>query len=122
MAVKLCREYAVTYPIFIEQHSSFGEDGKQSRADGLDVATRTSLAAAFCETVENSGYRTVIMATPTWLLDEVKMSALNKYYTYLAEYREKPTYEGSYVFRRYTDEAWVNGVNGRCNAVIGYYE
>lgn len=122
MAVKLCREYAVTYPIFIEQHSSFGEDGKQSRADGLDVATRTSLAAAFCETVENSGYRTGIMATPTWLLDEVKMSALNKYYTYLAEYREKPTYEGSYVFRRYTDEAWVNGVNGRCNAVIGYYE
>lgn len=122
MAIKMCREYAVSYPIFIEQHSSFSENGKESRADILDPITRTALAAAFCETVENAGYRTGIMASPTWLADEVKMNALNKYYTYLAEYREKPTYEGSYVFWRYTDEAWVNGVNGRCNAVLGYYE
>ena len=121
MAICLAREYAVTYPVFIEMESSMGQDGRESRADGLDRDTRTAVIAAFCETMENAGYRTGVMATASWLDKEIEMRSLNKFYVYLGEYRAKPTYKGTYVFWRYTEDAWIEGISGRTAVVAGYY-
>lgn len=122
MVIKLCREYAVTYPVFMEQESSFGSDNRQARADSMDVSMRTATCSAFCETMEHAGYRAGIMASESWLSGEIKMSALSKFYVYLAEYRETPTYTGEYVFWRYTENSWVDGITGRTSAVAGYYQ
>lgn len=121
MVVKLCREYAISYPIFIESASAFGSDDKQGRADALSVSDRTSAVNAFCETIESAGYRSGVMATTSWLDKELKMDILKKYYVYLAEYKETPSYKGSYTFWRYSENGWINGVTGRVGVICGYY-
>lgn len=121
MAIRLAREYAVTYPVFIELLSYDGADGRESRTDGMDRNLRTAVASAFCETMENGGYRTGVMATPSLLKDGIEMQAISKYYIYLGDYGTKTQYKGDYVFWRYTEDAWVGGVTGRCAVINGYY-
>lgn len=122
MAVKLCKEYAISYPIFILQESSRGEDGVDGRADTLDAFDRTVICQAFCETVEHEGYRAGVHASKSWLEEELRMNALTKYYTYLAEYRKAPDYQSAYTFWKYTQDGWIEGVTGRVDLVVGYYE
>lgn len=122
MAIRLCREYAVTYPVFILQESSFGANGIIARADGLESAERTEVVSAFCQTMENAGFRTGVSATNSWFTQELTMSALTKYYVYLSEFRSEPEFTGEYVFWHYSDSGWIDGVTGRVGMVISYYE
>ena len=44
---------------------------------------------------------------------------VTKYLTWLAEYKEAPTYTGDYQFWQYTSNGWVDGITGRVDLNIG---
>ncbi|MDE6420433.1 MAG: glycoside hydrolase family 25 protein, partial [Lachnospiraceae bacterium] len=116
MVVTLCRDYRVQLPVFIDTETAAHGEG---RADGLDVQTRTLVLKAFCETIENAGYRAGVYASKNWFYERVDASQLTDYLTWLAEYKDKPTYEGSFQFWQYTSHGYVNGVTGRVDLNIG---
>ncbi len=64
LAVSLAKGYKLTYPIFIDTESSGG------RADKIDVATRTAVVNAFCQTVQSAGYQAGIYASKSWFETE----------------------------------------------------
>ncbi len=110
LCIAKCREYAVSYPIFYCVGTLPQTDARQMRNTILDDVCMTAVCKAFCDTMENAGYRTGIMATSSFLKNNVVMKSLNKYYVYLVDYTEKAKYSGDIVFREYTDEAWVEGL------------
>ena len=115
MVITLCRDYQVDLPIFIDTEST----GGNGRADGLDKATRTLVCKAFCETIESAGYRSGVYASKNWINQMLDYSQLTKYLTWLAEYKEAPTYTGDYQFWQYTSNGWVDGITGRVDLNIG---
>ena len=116
MAIALCRDYRVTYPVFIDTEGA----GGNGRADGLDVETRTKVCQAFCQTVEDAGYTGGIYGSRNWFRTRLRMDALEDHVIWLAEYRENPVYAGNYHFWQYTSSGNVDGIEGRVDLDISY--
>ena len=116
MAIALCRDYRVNYPVFIDTEGA----GGNGRADGLDMETRTKVCQAFCQTVEDAGYTGGIYGSRNWFRTRLRMDALADHVIWLAEYREKPVYAGNYHFWQYTSSGNVDGIEGRVDLDISY--
>ncbi len=105
------------YPIFIDTEGA----GGNGRADNLDTAMRTEVCQAFCETIENAGYRAGICASRNWYYNRLDMTKLDDYVIWLAEYREYPEYEGKYQLWQYTSGGFIDGIEGRVDFDISYW-
>lgn len=116
MVIALCRDYRVDLPIFIDTETAAGGAG---RADMLDNETRTTVLKAFLETIESAGYRAGVYASKNWFYERVDHTQLTDYLTWLAEYKDEPTYDGSFQFWQYTSRGYVNGVTGRVDLNLG---
>lgn len=116
MVMQLCKDYKLTYPIFIDTEGA-GGDG---RADGLGVTERTAVCKAFCETIESANYTSGVYASRNWLNHNLYMGDLDKYAIWLAEYRDEPEYGGTYQFWQYTSSGYVDGIEGRVDLDISY--
>ena len=115
----LIRGYDVSYPVFIDTEGA----GGNGRADNLDVPTRSKVCQAFCETIRSGGYTAGIYASKNWLnnrLDITKFSGDNV--IWLAEYREEPTYGGTYAMWQYTSAGRINGIEGRVDFNLCFWD
>ncbi len=108
----------IKYPIFIDIETSGGNGS--GRADGLTVTQRTNVAIAFCETIKNAGYKPGVYANKNYLTNKMDASKLNKYYIWLAQYAEKPTYAGEYDMWQYTSKGKVAGISGNVDMNLSY--
>lgn len=119
MVISLCRDYNLTYPVFIDTEGA----GGGGRADSLDTGIRTQVCKAFCETIENAGYDAGIYASRNWFYHQLEAEKLADYVTWLAEYRATPLYTGKYQLWQYTSNGAVDGINGRVDlnqSYLGY--
>lgn len=116
MVMALCRDYKITYPVFIDVEGL----GGSGRADGLDVETRTAVSRAFCATIESEGYRAGVYSSRNWLNQMLDMDQLQDYVVWLAEYRDVPIYQGYYHMWQYTSNGSVDGIEGRVDFNLSY--
>ena len=118
IALTLCEEYELDYPIFIDTEGA----GGNGRADNLDAVTRTEVCDAFCRTIESSGYRAGVYASCNWFNNNLISDGLGHHYIWLAEYRKVPQYNGKYDMWQYTSKGSVAGIDGNVDLNIGYIE
>lgn len=118
IALTLCAEYELDYPIFIDTEGA----GGNGRADNLDAVTRTEVCDAFCRTIESSGYRAGVYASCNWFNNNLISDGLGHHYIWLAEYRKVPQYSGKYDMWQYTSKGSVAGIDGNVDLNIGYIE
>ena len=112
------REGTLDYPVFIDTEGA----GGNGRADSLDVATRTAVCQAFCETIENAGYYAGVYASRNWLNGRLDTSKLDtQHVIWLAEYREQPEYAGKYQLWQYTSGGSIDGIDGRVDFNVSYW-
>lgn len=116
IALTLCAEYELDYPIFIDTEGA----GGNGRADNLDAVTRTEVCDAFCRTIESSGYRAGVYASCNWFNNNLISDGLGHHYIWLAEYRKVPQYSGKYDMWQYTSKGSVAGIDGNVDLNIGY--
>lgn len=116
MVTALCRDYKISYPVFIDVEGL----GGSGRADGLDVETRTAVSKAFCATMESAGYRAGVYSSRNWLNDMLDMNELRDYIVWLAEYRDVPIYQGYYHMWQYTSKGSVDGIEGNVDFNLSY--
>lgn len=114
MALSLVEGYDLDLPIFIDTESSGG------RADSLDMATRTTVCKAFCDTIEASGEKAGIYASRNWYQTRISDDRFDDYVKWLAEYRKEPLYEGEYDLWQYTSSGSVSGIEGRVDMNLSY--
>ena len=116
MVVRLLQDHDIQYPVFIDTEGA----GGNGRADGLDVETRTKVCEAFCQTIENEGYQAGVYASRSWYNNKLEAERLEKYFIWLAEYREEPLYQGQYHMWQYTSKGTMDGIEGNVDMNISY--
>lgn len=119
MVLTLCKDYDITYPIFIDTEGA----GGNGRADALDTKTRTAVCLAFCETIRRAGYDAGIYASRNWFNKNIDTSVLtDDIYIWLAEYGDAVTYDKKYHIWQYTSSGRVLGIEGRVDLNLSYLE
>lgn len=119
MVLALCKDYDITYPIFIDTEKA-GENG---RANELDKKTRTAICQAFCETIRNGGYKAGIYASKNWYEKKLNTDILpDDIYIWLAQYGDAVTYDGKYHMWQYTSSGRVLGIEGRVDLNLSFLE
>ena len=119
MVLTLCKDYDITYPIFIDTEGA----GGNGRADALDTKTRTAVCLAFCETLRRAGYDAGIYASRNWFNKNIDTSVLtDDIYVWLAEYGDAVTYDKKYHIWQYTSSGRVLGIEGRVDLNLSYLE
>lgn len=116
MVISLIEEYDVDYPVFLDSESA----GGRGRADALDAEERTKIHKAFLETIASAGYETGIYASRNWLNDELDMTEMSEYKTWLAEYADIPVYDKYYHMWQYTSKGSVDGIETRVDLNLSY--
>ena len=117
MVLALCKDYDITYPIFIDTEGA----GGNGRADALDTKTRTAVCLAFCETIRKAGYEAGIYASKNWFKKNINTSVLtDDIYIWLAEYGDAVTYDGRYHMWQYTSSGRVLGIEGRVDLNLSF--
>lgn len=121
--VNLAKTYGVniTYPIAIDTETANGGAG---RADRLDVATRTAVCKAFCDTIKKAGYTPAIYASRDWFYNNLDMNQLRGYDIWVAHYTgstsKKTDYKYNYDMWQYTSSGKVNGIVGNVDLNVSY--
>ncbi|MDE6606778.1 MAG: glycoside hydrolase family 25 protein [Lachnospiraceae bacterium] len=118
MVIKLCSDYKLDYPVFIDTESA----GGNGRADGLGQAERTLVCRAFCSTIKNAGYKAGVYASRNWLNNNLISDRLEQDVIWLAEYRETPLYQGYYQMWQYSSNGKIDGIEGRVDINLSYLE
>lgn len=116
MVIRLIEDYDVDYPVFLDSESA----GGRGRADVLDADERMKYHRAFLETIASAGYETGIYASKNWLNDELDMTQMSQYKTWLAEYADVPSYDEYFDMWQYTSKGTVNGIGTRVDLDISY--
>lgn len=116
MVIRLIEDYDVDYPVFLDSESA----GGRGRADSLTAQERTDIHRAFLQTIAAAGYETGIYGSRNWLNDEVNMTELSDYRTWLAEYADIPAYDGYYHMWQYTSKGSVDGIETRVDLNLCY--
>lgn len=116
MVINLIEDYDVDYPVFLDSESA----GGKGRADKLDAEERTKIHETFLETVSAAGYETGIYASKNWLNDQINMTELSTYKTWLAEYADVPSYDEYYHMWQYTSKGSVDGIETHVDLNLCY--
>ncbi len=75
----------------------------------------TQIAQAFCNRMEDVGFKSGIYANLNWLNNYLNSPSLSGYDHWVAQYNWRCDYAGSYSFWQYSSSGNVPGVNGRCD-------
>ena len=119
MVISMCKDYDITYPIFIDTEGAGGE----GRADKLEKKERTAICQAFCETIRSAGYQAGIYASKNWFNNNINTEILSDdIYIWLAEYGDAVTYGGKYHMWQYTSSGRVLGIEGRVDLNLSFLE
>jgi GH25 family lysozyme M1 (1,4-beta-N-acetylmuramidase) len=107
--VKLCSSWntAPSLPIFYDM-----EDSSQAKTS---ASLKGQMAKAFCDILENAGYKTGIYANKYWFNDYLTNSYFNNVIKWVAQYNTKCTYNKSYAIWQCTSTAKVSGISGNCD-------
>ncbi len=115
MVLGLIKGYNISYPVFLDVEPSNG------RGDKIDAGTRTAVCRAFCQTIQNSGYKSGIYANKTWLNSYVDAPSLASYKIWLAQYAAAPSYSKTkYDMWQYSSKGKVAGISGSVDMNISY--
>lgn len=114
MVLGQIKDYKISYPVFLDVEASGG------RGDKIDLATRTAVCKAFCQTIQNAGYTAGVYSNKTWLEGKLDASSLSSYKIWLAQYAAAPTYKGRYDLWQYRSTGSVSGVSGNVDMNISY--
>lgn len=115
MAMSLVSGYRLSYPIFIDTESA-----SNGRANGLSRSSRTAIVKAFCQTVQNGGYKAGVYASKSWFNNQLNASSLSSYSIWVAQYSSSCTYTGKRDLWQYSSKGKVSGISGNVDMNISY--
>lgn len=118
MVLSLIKGYNISFPVFLDVEATSGNNG---RADGISVSARTAVCKAFCQTIQNSGYKAGIYANKTWLTSYIDTPSLTGYKIWLAQYAAAPSYTRTkYDMWQYSSKGKISGISGNVDMNISY--
>ena len=108
LVLEKVKPYNIQLPIVLDVEKVSGGKG---RANALSVEERTHLAALFCQTIQDAGYKPMIyhnMEMGTLMLDLGQLEQYDKWFAY---YNDDLYYPYAYKIWQYSEHGAVDGIN-----------
>lgn len=109
--------YELSYPIYFDWETV---EDSNARTDTISSTELTACALAFCETIENAGYRAGVYFNLSTAFQLYHLGELLDYEFWLAEYRDTPTYPFKIHMWQYTDVGKVPGINANVDLNLSF--
>lgn len=100
---------ALDYPIAFDWETI---EDDTARTDVVTGEMLTEIAEAFCDTVEQAGYRSIVYANTALMLHMYDFETMKDYDFWLADYRDFPNMYYHFSIWQYTTEGTVDGIDG----------
>ena len=81
-----------------------------ARTDGMDSVQLTKNAIAFCDTIEQAGYRAGVYFNQRFGYEEFDLESLQDYVFWLAEYNDTPSFSFHFQIWQYCNDGRVDGI------------
>ena len=110
--LNMIKDFKITYPIAIDTEYS-SSPTRTGRADSLSKDERTKIVKAFCQRIEQAGYKPMVYTGKNFAINNLNMEELSKYDLWIAHYTgatqenpeaNKTDYEGSYTMWQFTED------------------
>ncbi len=86
----------------------------------ISKQTLTANINAFCSRIQAGGYRAGIYSSTSWYRNYLDDSSLRQWDTWVAQWWDHCTYEGSYSLWQYSSDGSVPGIDGRVDMDYAY--
>ena len=110
--------YDITYPVVFDWEEVSAAD---ARTNEMNMLLLTSCAKAFCETIENAGYRAGIYFNQAYGYQQFNLLSLKDYIFWLAQYEEVPTFVYNFQMLQYSNSGTVPGIEGPVDLNICFW-
>ncbi|MCD8039218.1 MAG: hypothetical protein LUE96_09065 [Lachnospiraceae bacterium] len=110
-------DYDITYPVAFVMQTV---EDDMARIESLDTASRTSIAKAFMDSVEDEGYTAMLYGDMEWLLTMVDMEQLADYDVWYVEDGTEPEYPYEFGMWQYDSDASISGVSGDAALIMSF--
>ena len=119
--------YDFNLPVYFDYEFAGTSEGRLNKAWANGTVNKTKMtknAIAFCETIENAGYRAGVYASKSFYEDNLNKDELeNKYAIWLAHYNTKTTYAGEYQIWQYAGgDCGIEENRGKVNGINSYVD
>ena len=91
-----------------------------ARTDNITGDILTLLAEAFCDTVANAGYKTIVYSNTQQMFVMYDFETMKDYDFWLADYREFPTMYYRFDMWQYTKDGSIDGVAGTVDINLSF--
>lgn len=106
---------SLDYPVAYDWEAIDEDDARTDRMGGKTI---TAMAEAFCDTIEDEGYHSLVYASTSLMLQSYDFETMKDYNFWLADYREFPNMYYDFVMWQYDKEATVDGIEGNADLNI----
>ena len=105
------KEYKLEYPVYIDTESVSAKDARTALAN-LSQKELSNICIAFCETIEDAGYKAGIYANKGWSLRQLDLEMLEDYEKWFAHYVDETDWPFDMKMWQYSCEGKVDGIKG----------
>lgn len=112
------QHYDITYPVVFDWEEV---SAAEARTNEMNMLLLTSCAKAFCETIEEAGYRAGIYFNQAYGYQQFNLLSLKDYIFWLAQYEEVPTFVYNFQMLQYTNNGTVPGIEGPVDLNICFW-
>ena len=100
------KPYSLSYPVIFDWEDIEAD----ARTDGMDSVQLTKNAIAFCDTIEQAGYRAGVYFNQRFGYEEFDLESLQDYVFWLAEYNDTPSFSFHFQIWQYCNDGRVDGI------------
>ena len=115
--IKKLNGRTLDYPVAFDWEN-IGDD--EARTDGVTGAELTSIAEAFCDAINEAGYKSIVYANAGQMFVMYDFETMKNYDFWLADYREFPTMYYNYDMWQYATDGAVDGIEGEVDLNISF--
>ena len=100
------KDSPLSYPVIFDWEDIEAD----ARTDGMDSVQLTKNAIAFCDTIEQAGYRAGVYFNQRFGYEEFDLESLQDYVFWLAEYNDTPSFSFHFQIWQYCNDGRVDGI------------
>lgn len=110
--------HSLQYPVIFDWEDIEAE----ARTDGMDSIILSGCAYAFCNAIEQAGYRAGVYFNQRQGYQEFDLLKLQDYIFWLAEYNPTPTFLYDFQIWQYANDGRIDGISTDVDLNLSFYE
>ena len=111
--LNIIKNYKPLYPVALDIE-------RTNETENVSRDTLIDIVCTFCNILEEHGYYVIIYSNLNYFNTMLNSDKLNRYDKWLAEWRDKPTYDKPFGIWQYTSKGKLPGINTNVDMDISY--